>query len=75
MFNNWEIQNRESGELVSPLLQEHEKGKGDSEEDGGADGVGGVAQEVDHDRGQGAIHSWWEPCPRDVPKEFLPTYI
>ena len=43
---------------MAPLLQEHEKGKGDSEEDGGADGVGGVAQEVDHDRGQGAIHSW-----------------
>ena len=43
---------------MAPLLKEHEKGKGDSKEDGGADGVGGAAQEMDHDPGQGAVHSW-----------------
>ena len=61
-------------ESLPLLLGDHENGEGEGEQDGGAESVGGIAEERDQDRCEDVLlHSWRDrSCCQQLPvkKEF-----
>ena len=57
--SNVQLRNSLTEKSLAPLLKHNENAEGDCNEDGRPDGVGGVVQEGDQDRGQDVLlHSW-----------------
>ena len=57
--SNVQLRDSFAEKSLAPLLKHDEKAEGVCNEDGGPDGVGGVVQEGDQDRGQDVFVHFW----------------